>query len=127
MIFRYALLPHQGNSSAEKERFATGLTQTLVVTHAVEAADVSEPMLQLSSPDVLVQSMKPSDDGKAWIVRLFGASAEAHEVSLTWATKAKAGKVWISNLAEEPVRMANGTIPVAGWQVVTVRVERHVG
>jgi alpha-mannosidase len=127
VIFRYALRPHQGNSSAEKERFATGLTQSLVVTHAVEAADGSEPMLQLSSPDVLVQSMKPSDDGKAWIVRLFGASAEAHEVSMTWATRAKAGKVWISNLAEEPVRLTNGAIPVAGWQLVTVRVDRHLG
>ena len=126
VTFRYALRPHRGNSPAEKERFATGLTQALVVTHAVEAADPSDPMLRLSSEDVLVQSLKPSDDGKAWIVRLFGASAEAQEVSFTWAARAKAGRSWISNLAEEPIRVVSGAIPVAGWQVVTVRVERHV-
>ena len=126
VTFRYALRPHRGNSPAEKERFATGLTQALVVTHAVEVADPSDPMLRLSSEDVLVQSLKPSDDGKAWIVRLFGASAEAQEVSFTWAARAKAGRSWISNLAEEPIRVVSGAIPVAGWQVVTVRVERHV-
>ncbi len=126
VTFRYALRPHRGNSPAEKERFATGLTQALVVTHAVEAADPSDPMLRLSSEDVLVQSLKPSDDGKAWIVRLFGASAEAQEVSFTWAARAKAGRSWISNLAEEPIRVVSGAIPIAGWQVVTVRVERHV-
>ena len=127
VTFRYALRPHVGNSPAEKERFATGLTQTLVVTHAVAAADASEPMLQLSNDDVMVQSLKPSDDGEAWIVRLFGASAHAQEVSLRWGARARAGKAWVSNLAEEPVRMINGAIPVAGWQVVTVRVERHLG
>ncbi len=127
VTFRYALRPHSGNSPAEKERFATGLTQTLVITHAVAAADAGEPMLRLSNDDVLVQSLKPSDDGKAWIVRLFAASAQAQEVSFRWGARARAGKAWISNLAEEPIRMVSETIPIAGWQVVTVRVERHVG
>jgi alpha-mannosidase len=126
VTFRYALRPHRGNAPSEKERFATGLTQKLVVTHAVEAADTSEAMLTLSAEDVLVQSLKPSDDGRAWIVRLFNASEKAHDVSLAWAARAQAAKTWISNLAEEPVRMSNGAISIAGWQVVTVRVERKV-
>jgi alpha-mannosidase len=127
VTFRYALRPHHGNSPAEKERFATGLTQTLVVTHAVESADMRESFVQVSSANVLIQSMKPSDDGKAWIVQLFGAPAEAQEVTFRWAARAKAGRAWISNLAEEPIRLVSGAIPVAGWQVVTVRVERHAG
>ena len=126
VTFRYALRPHRGNSIAEKERFATALTQTLVVTHAVEATDASEPMLRLSTEEVVVQSFKPSDDGKAWIVRLFNASAEAQQVSFTWAARARAGKAWISNLAEEPEKWVSRSIPVAGWQVVTVRVDRHL-
>ena len=125
VTFRYALRPHRGNSPAERERFATGLTQTLVVTHAVKAEDASEPMLLLSNDDVLVQSLKPSADGKAWIVRLFGASPQTQQVSFRWAGRARAGKAWISNLAEEPVEMVGGAISVAGWQVITVRVERH--
>lgn len=127
VTFRYALRPHRGNSFAEKERFATGLTQALVVSHAPEASTENEPMLRVSSQDVLVQSVKPSDDGKAWIVRLFGASGESREISLAWSAGANAGKAWISNLAEEPVKAAGDMILIAGWQVVTVRVERRVG
>lgn len=127
VTFRYALRPHRGSSPAEMQRFATGLTQTLVVSHASDATVAKEPMLLLSTEDVLVQSLKPSDDGKAWIVRLFGASGHARQVSLTWSARANAGQAWISNLAEEPLAVIGEMIPVAGWQVVTVRVERHSG
>jgi len=125
VLFRYALRPHRGNSAAEKEQFATGLTQTLLATTAASAKKVSEPMLQISPPGVIVQSLKPSDDGRAWIVRLFGASGEPCDAKLTWSAQLKVGKSWISNLAEEMLAPADGAIPVAGWQLVTVRVERN--
>jgi alpha-mannosidase len=124
VTFRYALRPHRGSNTAEAERFATGLTQPLLVAPASGPGSSSEPMLRVSPAEVVVQSLKPSDDGKAWIVRLFGASSDARQVSLTWSADARAGKTWISNLAEEPVSAAEGAIPVAGWQLVTVRVER---
>ena len=122
--FRYALRPHRGNSRAEKERFATALSQTLVISHAPELTTASEPMLRLSSEDVLVQTLKPSDDGQAWIVRLFNASEESQDVSLVWSSGAMAGKAWISNLGEEAVKAAGNSIPIAGCQLVTLRVER---
>ncbi|GGH08726.1 glycoside hydrolase family 38 C-terminal domain-containing protein [Silvibacterium dinghuense] len=126
VTFRYALRPHRGNSAAEKQEFATGLTQPLVAAPATNAEDVREPLLRISPADVVVQSLMPSEDGKAWIVRLFGASGEAREVMLNWSARAKAGKTWISNLAEEAIAPANGVITVAGWQLVTVRVERNL-
>jgi hypothetical protein len=126
VTFRYALRPHHGNGAADAERFATGLTQTLVVAPASGPIPTSNPMLRVSPADVLVQSLKPSDDGKAWIVRLFGASGDTRQTTLAWSTEANAGKTWISNLAEEPVHAIDGPIPVAGWQLVTVRVERKL-
>jgi alpha-mannosidase len=125
VTFRYALRPHRGNSTADKERFATGLTQALIVTPSAGSGSAVEPMLNTSSVDVVVQSLKPSDDGKAWIVRLSNASSETQEVTLTWAARANAGRAWISNLAEEPLMAVTGAIPLAGWQLVTVRVERE--
>ncbi|SDE91369.1 glycosyl hydrolase-related protein [Terriglobus roseus] len=126
VTFRYALRPHRGNSSSETERFATGLTQPLIAAPASGSASASEPMLHVSPQEVLVQSLKPSDDGKAWIVRLFCSSGEKQQATLTWADRAHAGKTWISNLSEETVQAVDASIPIYGWQLVTIRVERNV-
>ena len=48
----------------------------------------AKPRLALSSDKVVVTAFKPSDDGKAWIVRLFGASGKAEKVKLAWANPA---------------------------------------
>ena len=125
VTFRYALRPHRGNGTSEAERFATGLTQPLLAAPASGPLPVSEPMLRVTPPEVLVQSLKPSDDGKAWIVRLLSSSSEACQATLTWSSGARAGKTWISNLAEEPLHAAEAAIPVAGRQLLTVRVERN--
>ncbi len=124
VTFRYALRPHRGNDAAEAESFATGLTQPLCVAPATGKPSLS-PMLKVSPSEVLVQSLKPSEDGKAWIVRLFGASGESRQASLLLSDKSRAGKAWISNLAEETVVPLGATIPIAGWELVTVRVERN--
>ena len=124
VVFRYALRPHRGDGPAAAERFAAGLTQPLMVAPAFGPARASAPMLQVSPADVLVQSLKPSDDGKAWIVRLFGASGQPQQATLIWSAEARAGTTSLSNLAEEPVHTVSGPIAIAGWQLVTVRVER---
>jgi alpha-mannosidase len=73
--------------------------------------------------DVLVLALKPSEDGKAWIVRLFGTSGELRKATLAWSSPA-AGKTWQSNLAEERLDPAPAEIAVAGWELVTLRVEQ---
>jgi alpha-mannosidase len=96
VTFRYALRPHRGNSAAEKETFATGLTQPLVAVSATGTNPIADSLLQMSPAEAVVQALKPSDDGKTWI----------------------------SNLAEEEVTPVTGPIRIEGWQLVTVRVER---
>ena len=56
---------------------------------------------QLSSDKVVVTAFKPSDDGKAWIVRLFGASGKTEKVKLAWASPAPQ-QVWLSDTSEQP-------------------------
>ena len=126
VTFRYALRPHRGEDAAAAERFAAGLTQPLIAVPGSGPAPAPEPMLSVDPADVLIKSLKPSDDGKAWIVRLFGASGQAQEAVLTWSAEARAGTAFLSNLAEEPVHAVEGPIAIAGWQLVTVRVERRL-
>ncbi len=121
--FRYALHPHHGYDAAAASRFAIGLTEPLLATVGSTGELRSGSFLHVEPADVLVSALKPSEDGKAWIVRLFGASGEARQAKLIWSSP-PAGKTWQSNLAEEQVSPAAEVISVAGWELVTLRVEQ---
>jgi len=36
----------------------------------------------------VITALEPSDDGKAWIVRLFGASVKTEKIKLAWTNPA---------------------------------------
>jgi alpha-mannosidase len=121
ITFRYALRPHGNFQPAEATRFATGLTQPLIVTQAT-GQEHSQSLLHLSSKDIVVQVLKPSDDGKAWILTLFNASTQKTKTSLQWSTTV--GAMHYSSTSEQPLDTVQGDIELAPWDVVTVRVEK---
>ncbi|HEV7776478.1 MAG TPA: glycosyl hydrolase-related protein [Luteibacter sp.] len=123
VTFRYALRPHRAPDPAQASRFATALTQPLLAMPASRTSPPA-PFLGVEPADVLVEALKPSEDGNAWIVRLFGASGKRHAVTLHWSSTAGAAKTWLSNLAEDALVPADHEIAVDGWALVTLRIER---
>ncbi len=124
VTFRFALRPHRRYDPVEAARLAIGLSQPLLAAPAGGSAPAAAaPRLRVEPDDVLVTALKPSDDGKAWIVRLFGASGEDREANLSWSSPAPS-RITLSDLSEKPGREAGGKVPVPGWSVVTVRAER---
>ncbi|MCX6899129.1 MAG: glycosyl hydrolase-related protein [Verrucomicrobia bacterium] len=122
--FRFVLRPHRGRAGdAENARFATGFSQPLVATPARGHAPTPTPLLRVEPADVLVTALKPSDDGKAWIVRLFSAGGTSANAKLTW-SKPAPKRVWLSNTSEKPLRKAGTDVAVPAWGVVTLRAER---
>jgi alpha-mannosidase len=120
---RYALRPHRGANAAQASRFAIGLSQPLLVATASEL-HTHEPLLRIEPADVLVQELKPSDDGKAWIVRLFNASDVTLDVRLTWSARAKVRRSSRSNLAEQPLVELPETFPMIAGELMTLRASR---
>lgn len=120
-IFRYLLRPHRKSTPDEATRFAAGFSQPLIVTRAVGNGH-SKPLVRIEPAEVIVTAMKPSDDGKAIIVRLFGASGTAHKAALTWSRPAPK-TVWLSNTSEKRVQRVDGAIEVPGYGLVTLRAE----
>jgi len=119
VLFRYVLRPHRGRATdAENSRFATAFSQPLVATPARGRAPTSTPLLRVEPADVLVTALKPSDDGKALIVRLFNAGAKPAGATLAWSRQ-----LWLSDTSEKPLRKISGDIPVPAWGVVTLRAE----
>ncbi|HTZ72660.1 MAG TPA: glycosyl hydrolase-related protein, partial [Candidatus Aquilonibacter sp.] len=121
--FRYAIRPHHGYDPAAASRFAIGLSQALVSVPTKDRdVELRRPFLFVEPDDVLVTALKPSDDGAAWIVRLFSASGEDRAAKLMWPGKPR--KVWLSGTNEAAGAEAGDSILVPGWDVVTLRIER---
>ncbi|HEV2487663.1 MAG TPA: glycosyl hydrolase-related protein [Terracidiphilus sp.] len=120
--FRYALRAHRGYDPASASRLAIGLSQPLVASAARSNVPFA-PVLAIEPPDVLALALKLSEDGRAWIVRLFGASGEDRKARLRW-SQPTPPRIWMSDLSERPIEALDGEIAVAGWDLMTVRVDR---
>jgi hypothetical protein len=118
--FRYALRLHDRYDAAAAMRFGVESTEPLIVAPAAGKAPASTP-LRLEPPGVLATAFKPADDGKAWIVRLFGASSQAQSAKLTWATAPS--QIWLSDASEKPLQPAGRNIQIPPWGLVTLRAE----
>lgn len=119
--FRYALRARRGYDPAAASRFAIGQSQPLIASTA-SSNPLSPPLLQIEPPNVLALTLKSSNDGRAWIVRLFGASGEDRKAQLHWSPPVYR-RIWRSDLSERAIEPLAGEIPVAGWDVVTLRIE----
>jgi alpha-mannosidase len=121
--FRFLVRPHRnGYSAAESARFGMETTRPLIACPADSKTPAASPLLSLSTPEVLVETVKLSDDGKALIVRLFGVSGTAQSVRLNWKSVQPAS-VWLTDLTEKPLQKAEKAIAVPAYGVVNVRAE----
>ncbi|RYG35722.1 hypothetical protein EON81_11895 [bacterium] len=119
LTFRYRLQAHGAFQADAASRLATGAQQPLLVAGGTTPV---KPILTVSDPTVLVTRLTPSDDGKAFIVRLWAASAESKSVQLRW--RSDLGAVTRTDLSQKPGTKLGERVEVPGWGVVTVRVER---
>ena len=120
-VFRFAIRPHKAFTPDTAARFGVACSQPLIVTKA-SGTPPSKPPFNVSSEKVLVTAFKPSNDGKAWIVRLFGASGKNEKVKLVWTSPAP-HQVWLSDTSEKPREKAASSVEVPGWGIVTLRAE----
>jgi hypothetical protein len=120
--FRFVLRPHGRSTPADATRFSLGFSYPLLATPASGAPAPTEPLLRLDSEDVIVNSLKPADTGRALIVRLFGASGKTAPANIQW-TGVKPKAVFLSGTSEKPGAPVTGPVTVPGYGLVTLRVE----
>ena len=123
VTFRFLLRLHGPSNPAEASRLAIGFSQPLLVTPSrSDTPPESGPLLRTSSNDVLVTALKPSDDGRALMVRLFGAAGRTVRTTLLW-PRTPPEKLWRSDTSEKPKRRLTGPVEVPAYGVVTLRAE----
>jgi len=103
--FTYSLLPHQGDwREAEIVRRAYELNVPALATPALLPDGQSEPVsssfLSTDCPHVVIDTVKPAEDGRGLIVRLYEAHNQRGNGTLTFATPLQSA-VECSPLEEE--------------------------
>jgi hypothetical protein len=121
MTFRYYLRPHGAYDAIAAARFGLETTQPLIVVPA-RGQKPAVSRLRVEPAGVLVSALKPSDVGKAIIVRLYGGSGKDAVAKLAWSKPAPKA-VWLSDASEQPLTGAPEAIKVPAWGVVTLRAD----
>jgi len=86
-----------------------------------KASAVHKSVLSVKPAGVIVTALKPSEDGKARVVRLYNASGGPAKAKITWA-RPEPKAVWLSNLDEEQISRQDGPVEMAPYEFVTLRV-----
>ena len=118
--FRYAIRPHKEYDPIAAAHFGLEATEPLISMVAVGAAP-PQPLVRIEPAGVIVTALKPSEDGKAWIIRLFGASGQDQVARLVWSQPTS---VSYTDVDEQPGQKAPEQVPVPAWSLVSVRAER---
>ncbi|MBN2477500.1 MAG: hypothetical protein JXB62_23035 [Pirellulales bacterium] len=122
--FRYAIRPHAGPYNAiESARFGIEQSQPLIVVPATgQTPSLVASRLRVEPDGVIVTALKPSRDGKALIVRLFGAGGKPAKAKLGWSEPAPRS-ISTTDLFEEPGAELTGQVDVPAFGIVTLRAE----
>ncbi len=122
-VFRFILRPHRGPTDpAEATRFGTGFSQPLLVTGTRGVKPRSLPLLRVTPTDVVVSGLKPSDDGRAVIVRLFNASPREQSALVEW-SGLEAQSIHLTDTSECAGDNMDGTIKMDGYGLVALRID----
>jgi alpha-mannosidase len=92
----------------------------LLAVPACGAQPAAAPLLSVKPDDVLVTALKPSDDGRALIVRLFGASTKSRSATLKWGG-AEPKAVSLSDTSERAGKKVGDRIEVPAGGLVSLR------
>jgi len=130
VTFSYSLLPHAAFAAIDAVKFGTERRQPLLVALADPAAQPRPSLLRLSSPEVIVSSIKPIAAGHSWLVYLYNPTTQTQKVSVAWDNGVPVS-IRLSNAAGE-IGAATRDIKVAAfgsgyWRVYEGRDIRASG
>jgi hypothetical protein len=81
VTFTYSILPHAAFAVADAAKFGMERRQPLIAAVADASTPPPASLLQLSSTEVIVSSLKPTPDGKSFLVYLYNPTDKSQEVS----------------------------------------------
>jgi alpha-mannosidase len=117
---RYGLYPHEGDWRAAGT-VREALLFNRPVLWAKGALDVT-PLVTVEPPNVVIDTIKPAEDGKGFVVRLYESHGMATEARLAFGRPVK--RVRLSNTLEDDGAALEGErLTLRPYQIATLRIE----
>ncbi len=124
--FAYALYPHEGDwRDADTTGLAARFNRPVLWTRGEPAAVLSQPLALTDTPTVVIDTIKPAEDGDGWVVRLYESTGGRCDTRLTFGVSVT--ESWMSNTLEEraeALAVEDGEVALSlrGFQIATLRV-----
>ena len=123
VTLRYAVEPHRGSGTATAKKLGAEAMTPLVPVPADAAAPVPRFPLAVEPGSFVATSLKPSADGKAWVLRLLNASERVEALRLSGPALNR-GRVFLSDLGETEGVQVSTPLEVSGFGILTLRIRK---
>ena len=125
--FGYALFPHAGDwrqagTVGEAARFNRPLLWTTGLPNTV----LRQSLASVEPANVVIDTIKPAEDGKGWVVRLYESYGGSADARLTFGVPVR--NIWMSNTLEDAgttlAVTANAcSLKLRPFQITTLRID----
>ncbi|KWV60932.1 hypothetical protein AS156_26305 [Bradyrhizobium macuxiense] len=123
---RYAIYPHEGDwRAADTVGRALRFARPLLWISGRPQQPLRQSLLKASPSNVVVDTIKPAEDGDGWVVRLYESAGAQARTIIDFGVDVSS--VWMSNILEDRIE----ALPMGGrtcrlslrpFQVVTLRI-----
>jgi alpha-mannosidase len=123
---RYALYPHAGDwRDAQTVREAHCFNRSLVWANGSAGEILRRPFVSIEPANLVVDTLKPAEDGEGFVVRLYESTGSACKARLMFGVPVR--NVGLSNTMEDrlmPLAVANNAceFDIRPFQIVTLHV-----
>ena len=124
--FAYALYPHAGDwRAAGTVAEGAAFNRPLLWASGAAAPVLGASLVSASPAQVVVDGIKPAEDGEGWVVRLYESTGAQVRARLAFGPAV--AHAWLSNTLEdrlEPIALKDGAceVDLRGFQLLTIRV-----
>ena len=124
--FAYALFAHAGDwRSAGTVAQAARFNRPLLWGRGALAAILEAPLVRAEPAGVVIDTIKPAEDGEGWVIRLYESTGGRTNARI--ALGPEVTSAWLSNTLEDrlkkaPVEAGECTLDLRGFQIATLRL-----
>jgi len=101
VTFAYSIRAHAAFDATDATKFGTEIRQPLIVSVSDSSSPTRPSLMELSSPNILVSSMKPLAGTNRWLVHVYNPTATSQTAAVRW-KNAERVSIRRSNAAGQP-------------------------
>jgi alpha-mannosidase len=122
--FRYSIQPHEKYHSDAAVRFGIEQRQPLIVALAGAASKPAPSLFQLQPSSVIATSIKPVENGRAWLLHFYNPTGQSQFTQLHWNEPMPVRFFRSNSFGKAGDRIEDGfTLPAFGSRII--RIEKQ--